>query len=109
MLPVFRPIYPATPPPAQHPPPPVLHPFAAVSPPPPPPPISRFHFDSRDADEGGVASVEEGAVEDLQDEGEVLEWEEGSGGTGREEEALQGGEEEGKNGRAQIHLPLCLS
>lgn len=44
----------------------------------------------RNADEGLVASVKEGAVDNLQDEGEVLQREDGTGETHTEEETLQG-------------------
>lgn len=52
----------------------------------------------RNADEGKVASVEEGAVDGLQDKGEVLQGEDGGGEAHAEEETLQGGEEEGERG-----------
>lgn len=46
---------------------------------------------------------------DLQDEGEVLEREERRGGADGEEEALEGGEEEGERGGAQVCLLICFS
>lgn len=64
---------------------------------------------SRHADEGGVASVQEGAVEHLQDEGQVLEGQVGGGGTQREEEALQRRQKERENGGSQVCLLLRLT
>lgn len=52
----------------------------------------------RNADEGLVASVEEGAVDNLQDKGEVLQREDRTGEAHTEEETLQGGQEEGEKG-----------
>lgn len=63
---------------------------------------------SRHADEGRVAAVEEGAVDDLQDEGEVLQRQEGDGGAEREEQALQRRQEEGEDGGSQVGLLLTL-
>lgn len=51
----------------------------------------------RNADKGLVASVEERAVDNLQDEGEVLQREDRRGETHRKT-ALQGGQEEGERG-----------
>lgn len=65
--------------------------------------------DSRDADEGCVSSVEEGAVEDLQDEGEVLQREEGDGGAHGKQEALQRRQEQRQAGGAQVRLLLGFS
>lgn len=48
--------------------------------------------------EGLVASVEEGAVDNLQDEGKVLQREDRTGETHTEDKTLQGGEEEGERG-----------
>jgi len=59
---------------------------------------------SRDVDERRVAPVDEGAVEDLQSEGQVLQREERDGGAHREQEALQGGEEQGQRGGVQVGL-----
>lgn len=50
----------------------------------------------RQGDEGLVASVKEGAVDNLQDKGEILQREDGTSETHTEEEALQGGQEEGE-------------
>lgn len=68
-----------------------------------------FDVDSRDADEGCVAPVEEGAVDDLQDEGAVLQREQRDGGAHGEEQALHGRQEERQGGGAQVRLPLRLS
>lgn len=57
-------------------------------------------------DEGLMASVKEGAVDNLQDEGEVLQRENRTGETHTEEETLQRGQEEGEKGRVQVCLPL---
>lgn len=64
---------------------------------------------SRDANEGCVATVEEGAIEDLQAEGKVLQREERDGGAHREEEALQGGQEQRQVGGAQVRLLFGFS
>ena len=66
-------------------------------------------WDSRDADEGGVAPVEEGAVEHLQDEGEVLQGQQGRGGTQGEQKALQRRQEQREHGRTQVRLVLTLA
>lgn len=52
----------------------------------------------RDADKCLVASVREGTVDSLQDEGEVLQREDRTGETHTEEETQQGGQEEGERG-----------
>lgn len=44
---------------------------------------------SRHTDEGRAAAVEEGAVDDLQDEGEVLQLQERDGGADRKQQELQ--------------------
>lgn len=62
----------------------------------------------RHADEGRVAAVEEGAVDDLQDEGEVLQRQEGDGGAEREQQALQRRQEEGEDGGLQVGVLLTL-
>jgi hypothetical protein len=56
-----------------------------------------------------VSTIDEGTVEDLQDEGEVLERKERRGDADVEEEALEGGEEEGERRGAQVGFLLCLS
>lgn len=63
----------------------------------------------RDADERCISAVEEGAVDDLQDKGEVLQWEERHRGTDREDQALQGGDGKGEAGGAQVGLLLRFS
>lgn len=63
---------------------------------------------SRHADEGRVAAVEEGAVDDLQDEGEILQRQEGDGGAEREQQALQRRQEEGQDGGSQVGILLTL-
>lgn len=63
---------------------------------------------SRHTDEGGVATVEEGAVDDLQDEGEVLERQDRDGGADREQQALQRRQEEGEDGSSQVGFLLTL-
>lgn len=69
---------------------------------------SRDFRHSRHADEGRVAAVEEGAVDDLQDEGEVLQRQEGDGGAEREQQALQRRQEEGEDGGLQVGVLLTL-
>lgn len=64
---------------------------------------------SRDANERRVAPIQEGAVENLQSECEVLQREQRNRGAHREEQALQAGEEQGQAGGAQICLLLCLT
>ncbi len=49
---------------------------------------------SRDTEEGCIAAVQEGAVDHLQDEGEVLKRQVRRGGTNREQHTLQRREEE---------------
>lgn len=49
---------------------------------------------SRNANKGCSSSIKKGAVEDLQNEGEVLEREERDGGTDGEHQALQTGQEQ---------------
>lgn len=63
----------------------------------------------RDANEGCISPIEEGAIEDLQNKGEVLQWEDRNGGAQREQQALQGGQEQGEIGGAQVCLLLCYS
>lgn len=69
---------------------------------------SRNFRHSRHADEGRIAAVEEGAVDDLQDEGEVLQRQEGDGGAEREQQALQRRQEEGEDGGLQVGVLLTL-
>lgn len=64
---------------------------------------------SHNANECCIPSVEEGAVEDLKDKGEVLQWEERNWGADWEQQALQGGDEEGEAGGAQVGLLRRLS
>lgn len=64
---------------------------------------------SRNVNEGCIPPVEEGAIEDLQNEREVLQREDRDGGTQREQQALQGGQEQGQGGGAQIRLLLSFS
>lgn len=68
-----------------------------------------FDINSRDAKEGCIPPIKEGAIEDLQDEGEVLQREKSNGGAHRKEEALQGSQEQGQIGGAQVRLLLRLS
>lgn len=63
---------------------------------------------SRDADEGRVAAVEEGAVDHLQDEGEVLQRQERGGGTNREQHTLQRRQEEREHRGPQVRLTFTL-
>lgn len=50
----------------------------------------------RQGDKGLVASVKEGAVDDLEDKGEILQREDRTSETHTEEEALQGGQQDGE-------------
>lgn len=70
--------------------------------------ISVHVWYSRHTDEGRVAAIEEGAVEHLQDEGEVLKRQVWGGGTNGKQQALQGRQEERKHRRPQVHLLLAL-
>lgn len=64
---------------------------------------------SRNVNERCISPVEEGAIEDLKNKGEVLQREERNGGAHGEQQALQGGEEQRERGGAQVRLPLSLS
>lgn len=64
---------------------------------------------SRHADEGRVAPVEEGAVDHLQDEGEVLERQVAGGGAHREQHALERRDEQRQDGGPQVGLLLALT
>lgn len=70
--------------------------------------ISVHVWYSRHTDEGRVAAIEEGAVEHLQDEGEVLKRQVWGGGTNGKQQALQGRQEERKHRRPQVHLLFAL-
>lgn len=63
----------------------------------------------RDANECCISAIEEGAIEDLQSEGEILQREERNRDADGEEQALQGGQQQGQKGGAQVRLPLRLS
>lgn len=67
------------------------------------------HVHLRHTDEGRVATVEEGAVEHLQDEGEVLKRQVRRGGTNGEQQTLQRRQEERKHGCPQVGLLFTLS
>ncbi len=64
---------------------------------------------SRNANERCVSPVEEGAIEDLYNKGEVLQRQGRNGGAHREQQALQGGQEQRQRGGAQVRLLLCFS
>lgn len=64
---------------------------------------------SRNANERCVSPVEEGAIEDLQNEGDVLQREEGDGGAHGEQQALQGGQEQRQRGGVQVGLLLSFT
>lgn len=64
---------------------------------------------SRHTDERRVASIQEGAVDHLQDEGGVLERQVWGGGAHREQQALQRRQEEGEDRGSQISLLLTLT
>lgn len=64
---------------------------------------------SRHTDEGRVAAVEEGAVDHLQDEGEVLERQVRGGGAHWEQQTLQRRHEERQHGGPQVGVLLALT
>ncbi len=65
--------------------------------------------DSRHTDESSVSSVEEGSVEDLQDEGEVLQRKDGGGGTHRKQHTLQRRQRQRQYGCLQVCFLFTLS
>lgn len=57
---------------------------------------------SRQTDEGSVAAVEEGAVDDLQNEGGILQRQEWDSGANREQHTLQSRQEEREHSGPQV-------
>lgn len=62
----------------------------------------------RDAEEGGVPAVQERPVDDLQDEGEVLQGQQRDGSTHGEQQTLDDGQKQRQTGGLQVGVAVAL-